>query len=832
MPAFFLLLLVCCSSSWCITLGLASAEAAELAAAVASNSRTINREARQRWPSFERRVMHDSHWDNPGSKIIKWIASNYDGVAVCLYGRAQPASLASILDNFATPLTADVFASVSLSEHTLAMQRQFVNGMDRSHAQVPHESEADDLLAQLNRTGRLVRYDAHHDSDDDLSAMRAHLNGSTVWRRFGIWGFNAYLDWMNRARCLGSIAGFESHRKQRYAFVGQCRLDIFLFSPLPVSITTSMSSLSAAPKKWLHIPVGDDNPPGVIDILSVGTRNAAMQFGKAGHSATLDTKCLQQKFSQWDEERLAVYPESLAAAALICTSVTVTRFEWPHCRVDESGACRYPGEVSRLLKTGYVRPSSSTRPENADANRTCALMLPEASIGKAVAKACSSLAANDHPVRNENGLIFGVKGSASCLTNFGDIFCCKAQRRCAAIMSKEPTIKPGLNENSNDDLWEVVDQLETAYVIPAISVDHTKRQPVQGGTFLVGIATSGHPQNKTLGGSNTTEVKSFPVVFWVNVQSHVRRKAFMENQFHSNGITANRVGAWTKDEVIALIRASISNSSWAPTDLGETPFARDPSSMSAPQREAYAVNPQSFPCEDQCITISELRNTINHILAIKLAHERMLARKMAGAVIMEDDAEFVSKHWTKVASAPASPPEASPRVNSRDDSIDDANGPVNGAPAYSPADALSPYLKNLGLRGIVQLLATGPERHLDSLSSHGPGVRVSGFGSGITAYYATVGCMQMILETFGVWSAQGKSTAATPGTFTGPLFDIITSVRRGPFQRDDLMQGDYPSALFGLCTPFSSSRPLVQKLGKGRTSRRGKGKAPIPVEPA
>jgi len=681
--------------------------------------------------------------------------------AVCLYGRAKRSSVASLLKNFVNPISADVFASVSLSEHMIAAKKVFFGSGDSREG-----LEMGGLRKYLNSSGRLMRFAATSDSANDMLEVHANVNKSSVWKKFGIWVSFAYLDWANRARCLGSIVDHEHERGAQYDFIGQSRMDIFVFEPFPLHLSqaasTGMSNASgASTASPVYIPVGDDFHPGIIDILSYGPRHAALLLGNAGRSATNNNACLLKQYSQWTEEGIAVYPESLVNAQLRCRGVTVFRFSWPHCRVDDQGFCRYPGEVSRLLNNTH---SSSLRDHLVDANkeRICGLLLPGTGLGNAVLNACRNKMAATTQAEldiaqlgnrtHESGQISGVKGSVSCLTNFGDLFCCKIQRRCTEL--------------SGTMIQNRMHQTDRAHQQYSIAPVNEQRN----GTRLTIVRSSGIHRGE-----------QFPLTFWINLDSSTARGSFMMEQFASRGIKAHRCAAVTHTDVATLIREHLSNESWTPTARGETPFARRPGAMKGSERVAYEANPFAVPCSDTCLKVTELACLISHVTTIQKAYSMVLQAKAPGALIVEDDATFTPNEWL---------------VNN------DAHVPGGGTDqrntSRSLAQYLFPYIDGLGQRDIVQLQTSGPVERIRSLLSHRPGVRLRGYGWGTTAYYASSGCMETILQMFRI-----KSVAQSQRQVS---LDVMRVVRNNPSWYSGRFEADY--VLYALCDPFTSSRPI------------------------
>ena len=362
----------------------------------------------------------------------------HSAAAVCLHGRAaNRESVQSLITHLVAPLDADVFAVLIGDESTVAewdTTAQMSNLTDSAHAR-----------AMLEESGRLVAAVSSSDppvsrllNDTSRGSWRS-LMSATVRQRL-------YLDLSNRVQCAELVRT----SRRVYSTLVHARMDLHLFEPLPVAVATRWRKTAEHERTVPHIfkPFGDDHM-GVIDILAianeagmaaeVGVRDAITD-GVVPYNTKLDAP---RPKGHLDHPELVVFPEQLTAGQLIAKHARLHREEWAMCRIDSmSGACRYPGEVTRLLRHHMPLATANARIVcNATAAHHGALVDNQCCSARLLGGGLRGTQRSGRGGANFSGVTCqayvsasGWKGFDMCGVDWHDSNCCALVQQCASLL--------------------------------------------------------------------------------------------------------------------------------------------------------------------------------------------------------------------------------------------------------------------------------------------------------------------------------------------------------------------------------------------------------------
>lgn len=268
--------------------------------------------------------------------------------ALCLHGRAGDKKIArSLIHHFATPLDADIFALVNCESYFHWTGPFAQNSTDDDCSKPPPQY----LTNELNKTGRLVRI-VHWADDNVTMARMARDIKRGSWSAFRAFAMRAYLDQNNHNTCEDIIYAHERIHGFQYSILAHSRLDLMLFGgPPPATVRPGEPWRTRAEREpqipHVFKPDGDDHN-GVIDIMTVANRKGFQTCAGVRDLITAGGRPFNQVQQMYDAPGL-VFPEQFTASQLHAANATLVRGKWAQCRVDSSGACRYPGEAARML---------------------------------------------------------------------------------------------------------------------------------------------------------------------------------------------------------------------------------------------------------------------------------------------------------------------------------------------------------------------------------------------------------------------------------------------------------------------------------------------------
>ena len=307
-------------------------------------------------------------------------------------------------------------------------------------------------------------------------AMLSHLAGPT------------YLDLSSNAACYAAVDQRARARGRPFDVIARVRHDLHFFRPLPEETLAELAAMGTErPSVW--IPEGQDFIPGILDVCSLTNSAGAKVLGRiisdsmgeggAASSAMLHRLMLRPHRSVYASRAM---PEELTSALLHAHRVRTVRFEWPHCRIDRNGHCRYPPEAARVVR-GLLDDDAES------AESACGRMNshPEWRADGAVGQWCEP-----YPPRRlrrlqwpaiDDGLrqfgvefIAGAKGQAGC-ASLSDVGCCGAMHQCHLRLLRRYTtfLRWALNHHgrSTDELWcphwQVLPRLSRAAAGPRLA---------------------------------------------------------------------------------------------------------------------------------------------------------------------------------------------------------------------------------------------------------------------------------------------------------------------------------------------------------------------------
>lgn len=384
-------------------------------------------------------------------------------VALCLHGRAGDQKIAqSLIEHFAAPLNADIFGLVNCETY-FHWTGPFAQNSTEDDCSKPAPAY---LSTALNATGRLVRIVHWADSNATLERMNREIKQGS-WSAFRAFASRAYLDQNNHNTCDDLIREYEREHGFRYSILAHSRLDLKLFGPPPATVRPGGSWWKAAENEpdTPHVfkPDGDDHN-GVIDVMSIANRKGFEVLVGVRDLISAGGKPFNQVLHKYDAPGL-VFPEQFTASQLHIRNASLLRGKWAQCRVDEHGACRYPGEAARMLfefpDLAISNPSSVCsevathhailRKQGACCKESVGKYGPDE--GNRVVRLSDMLNPDDvldfftHPfgfltsVFSPNGRCDhanGWKGSFACNSSFSDENCCAISSACADLVSGRP----------------------------------------------------------------------------------------------------------------------------------------------------------------------------------------------------------------------------------------------------------------------------------------------------------------------------------------------------------------------------------------------------------
>ena len=375
--------------------------------------------------------------------------------ALCLHGRAVNQETTERLRKyFADDLNADIFA---ISVDAESSKPEWASRGQSSLSASAHDSPvAVDLRTPLNATGRLVALVPTADPPEEQVAKDVLRGSWAVWeptirKRF-------YLDLSNRLQCAALISEHERLTGKQYTLLAHARMDLSLLAPLPSSVASTWRSTAEAAPSVPHLfkPFGDDHS-GVIDILAIGNPAGFAVEVSLRDAITAGLVPFNVKLGKRRElERLPpphdmlrpveagpfVYPEQMTAGHLLVALserglVLGRREAWPMCRLDQSGSCRYPGEVLRLLRA---------HPRLVEQNARIVCESTLARRGDLLANSCCEAPSDgerwlrvaspqSEPACSRYVREAGWKGAQQCAADWSDRNCCQAVSECDEVVS-------------------------------------------------------------------------------------------------------------------------------------------------------------------------------------------------------------------------------------------------------------------------------------------------------------------------------------------------------------------------------------------------------------
>jgi len=366
---------------------------------------------------------------------------------VCLHGRhASKEATLSIVQNLVVPLRADLLA--------INVEVEVGPGFTNLARTVA----VDELRNTLNSSGSLVGLVPADDPSDEQRLSDT---------KQGSWGVfqpglrnRIYMDLSGRLQCASMVRAYEQASGKKFTTVVHSRSDFLMFDRLPDSIAQGWRRQAESEPAVPHIfkPEGEDSM-GIIDFLAISNvagnavENGVRDAITAGTAIPFNTDI--QKFAmlrplsnpsapKYPEDAGAdrlleaagdfpmIFPEQMTAGHLVSHGVRLVREKWPMCRIDsDSGSCRYPGEVSRLLNESLSLVQQNAR-------SVCGALSPYSA--KMLADGCCTARAGS-PLLQATGLFSSecpprmLRGTATCLHDYDDECCCGAASQCAQLLA-------------------------------------------------------------------------------------------------------------------------------------------------------------------------------------------------------------------------------------------------------------------------------------------------------------------------------------------------------------------------------------------------------------
>lgn len=247
--------------------------------------------------------------------------------AVCIVGQWRSLSLTakSIRDYVLDPLDADAYTVIQSSSPT--------------HSQWHCEATLGPRSAGRCLVGSPQALREHYYNRTAMAHLSASGPGDACLRRRAVPDNHQVITWLQLDACYGAVRAAERARGLRYAVYAYVRTDELFFDALPANFHVAAAKLARVPADNHWTGANQKGAPTATDNMFFGDAHA---FEAIAHSWRYASDGNPVCHTAWTSE-------TYQHQAYTLSGIRMVEEPMAYCKVDESGACRYPGELASSL---------------------------------------------------------------------------------------------------------------------------------------------------------------------------------------------------------------------------------------------------------------------------------------------------------------------------------------------------------------------------------------------------------------------------------------------------------------------------------------------------